>query len=384
MMFVRVLPAGSNALNWVGRFPKALRLSVFNALATWVKQPLHLRNNGEIVVKTANGLRCMSLGPPHSPTCFAYRNGRHVMVVSGSSDGSIPEHLGLQLGANGFGNSGTTRTNEMEKLVVTSDGECGDGWCAGWWMMWCGWWSVMDVVMVVHLLRYSLSCEEIFNGAGAKKWWINMAHHLHIGTSSNRGVVGQTTVDALRGCHHPFGLACRTWKHNMSIPPANLLVLSSSAGPLPLWCSGSLRQNWQLMRFPKMIQESGPRNTSPFVPVPGLQWWAGVGGGASCHHSFTGLKNLFIYLGAWVYRVLFWKHWSTMVWHADSLKAHGSPTSSILIPHPGMGDDTTQRSAMVQEHSNFFGLDATQVAAWQHHICIHLLIIAIDSGVVWW
>ena len=49
------------------------------------------------------------------------------MVVSGSSDGSIPEHLGLQLGANGFGNSGTTRTNEMEQLVVTSDGECGDG-----------------------------------------------------------------------------------------------------------------------------------------------------------------------------------------------------------------------------------------------------------------
>lgn len=54
------------------------------------------RDNGEIIVKTKDHLRELSLGPPHAPVAFAYRANKHFMVVAGSSDGSLGEQLAFQ------------------------------------------------------------------------------------------------------------------------------------------------------------------------------------------------------------------------------------------------------------------------------------------------
>ena len=60
-------------------------------------QECMLRNNGEIVVKTKDQLRSLTLGPAHAPCAFAYRNGKHTMVLSGSSDGTIAEFFVLKV-----------------------------------------------------------------------------------------------------------------------------------------------------------------------------------------------------------------------------------------------------------------------------------------------
>lgn len=56
------------------------------------------RNNGEVVVKTKDQLRSLALGPPGCPCTFGYRGAKHVMVIAGSTGGSIPEQFGCTSG----------------------------------------------------------------------------------------------------------------------------------------------------------------------------------------------------------------------------------------------------------------------------------------------